>query len=55
LPEITLLEGNHEALFFGKEPLELEWPLVRHFFHASFSALAILNSRIESGLLPLPI
>jgi len=37
LPGITLLEGNHEALFLGKEPLEHESPLVQQFYHASFA------------------
>ena len=36
LPKITLLEGNHEALFLGKEPLENELILVQQFYHASF-------------------
>jgi putative phosphoesterase len=37
LPKLTLLEGNHEALFLGKEPLEHELPLVQMFYHASFA------------------
>ncbi len=37
LPGLTLLEGNHEALFLGKEPLEHELPLVQQFYHASFA------------------
>ena len=36
LPGLTLLEGNHEALFLGKEPLGHESPLVQQFYHASF-------------------
>lgn len=35
LPGITLLEGNHEALFLGKEDLAHEIPLVRSFYHHS--------------------
>jgi putative phosphoesterase len=37
LPRLTLLEGNHESLFLGKEPLEHELPLVQQFYHASFA------------------
>jgi putative phosphoesterase len=36
LPALTLLEGNHEALFLGKESLEHELPLVQQFYRASF-------------------
>ena len=36
-PNLTLLEGNHEALFLGKEPLESELPLVQQFYHTSFA------------------
>lgn len=35
LPRMILLEGNHEALFLGKEPLEHEVPLVQRFYHAT--------------------
>jgi predicted phosphodiesterase len=35
LPQMRLVEGNHEALFLGKEPLEHEIPLVQQFYHAS--------------------
>jgi predicted phosphodiesterase len=38
LPKIVFLEGNHEALFLGKEPLEHEIPLVQQFYHASFAS-----------------
>jgi putative phosphoesterase len=37
LPGLTLLEGNHESLFLGKEPLEQELPLVQQFYRASFA------------------
>jgi putative phosphoesterase len=37
LPALTFLEGNHEALFLGKELLEHELPLVQLFYHASFA------------------
>lgn len=36
LPGFQLVEGNHEALFLGKTPLEEEIPLVRSFYHESF-------------------
>ncbi len=32
LPNIIFLEGNHERLFLGTEPIEHEIPLVRDFF-----------------------
>ena len=35
LPKIRMVEGNHEALFLGKEPLGHEIPLVQQFYHAS--------------------
>lgn len=35
LPGIVLLEGNHERLFRGVDPIEQEMPLVRDFFHHS--------------------
>lgn len=38
LPRLVLLEGNHEALFLGKEPLGHELPLVQQFFHASIAS-----------------
>lgn len=37
LQGLTFLEGNHEAMFLGKEPLDHELPLVQQFFHASYS------------------
>ena len=36
LPHLTLLEGNHERLFLGREPIAGERPLVQQFFHAAF-------------------
>ncbi len=35
LPGIVVLEGNHERLFRGVEPIEDEVPLVREFFRNS--------------------
>jgi predicted phosphodiesterase len=35
LPGIHYLEGNHERLFLGKDPLDEENPLVKDFFHSS--------------------
>jgi len=35
LPGIVILEGNHEALFLGKEALAHEIPLVQLFYHSS--------------------
>lgn len=35
LPGIVFLEGNHEALFLGKESVEDENPLVQQFYHAA--------------------
>ena len=35
LPGIVLLEGRHERLFNGDEPIAGESPLVQAFFHAS--------------------
>jgi len=35
LPGISMVEGNHEALFLGKESLTHEIPLVQQFYHAS--------------------
>ena len=32
LPGMILLEGNHERLFLGKEPLGHESPLVQQFY-----------------------
>jgi len=37
MPQITLLEGNHEGLFLGKVALHHELPLVQKFYHASFA------------------
>lgn len=54
LPGLTLLEGNHEALFLGKEPLEHELPLVQKFYHASFARFSrrdlIENLPLEATL-----
>jgi len=54
LPGITLLEGNHEALFLGKVPLEDELPLVRQFYHASIARFTrrdlIVNLPLEAAL-----
>jgi len=36
LPGIKVLEGNHEALFLGKEPLDKEIELVQIFYSHSF-------------------
>jgi predicted phosphodiesterase len=35
LPNIVLLEGNHERLFLGLEPIEREIPLVQEFYASS--------------------
>jgi len=35
LPNIVLLEGNHERLFLGLEPIEHEIPLVQEFYNSS--------------------
>ena len=35
LPGIVMVEGNHEALFLGKESWDREIPLVQKFYHAS--------------------
>jgi predicted phosphodiesterase len=35
LPGIVFLEGNHERLFSGADPIENQPPLARQFFHAS--------------------
>ena len=35
LPGIALLEGNHERLFLGTEPIERELPLVQEFYRHS--------------------
>jgi putative phosphoesterase len=35
LPELILIEGNHEKLFLGVEPIEHELPLVQEFFDKS--------------------
>jgi diadenosine tetraphosphatase ApaH/serine/threonine PP2A family protein phosphatase len=37
LPGVVLLEGNHERLFLGTEPIEHEIPLVRSFFAHSLA------------------
>lgn len=37
LPDLTFLEGNHEAMFLGTQSLDHELPLVQQFFHASIS------------------
>jgi predicted phosphodiesterase len=54
LPELTLLEGNHEALFLGKDPLEHELPLVQQFYQASFARFTrrdlIENLQLEAAL-----
>ncbi len=47
LPNVTLLEGNHERLFNGAESIEHELPLVQQFFfHSikSFSKRTLINS-----------
>ena len=36
LPDITIIEGNHEKLFLGQEPIKCELPLVQEFFQKSF-------------------
>jgi predicted phosphodiesterase len=38
LPGIVLLEGNHERLFLGTEPVEHEVPLVRTFLEHSIAS-----------------
>jgi len=43
LPGMIMLEGNHEALFLGKESLEHELPLVQQFYHASFARFTRLD------------
>jgi predicted phosphodiesterase len=35
LPGVTVLEGNHERLFLGEEPIEDEIPLVQAFYASS--------------------
>jgi len=35
LPNVTLLEGNHERLFLGTENIYRELPLVQDFYHHS--------------------
>jgi predicted phosphodiesterase len=35
LPGIVFLEGNHERLFSGADPIENQPPLAQQFFHAS--------------------
>ena len=54
LPGITVLEGNHEALFLGKEPLEHELPLVQLFYQASFARFTrrdlIVNLPLQATL-----
>ena len=54
LPEITLIEGNHERLFLGREDLADELPLVQDFFqHAvrGFSQAARIASLPETTTL----
>jgi predicted phosphodiesterase len=51
LPGIRYLEGNHERLFLGKDPLEKEIPLVRDFFTSSihdFTRHDLISSLPES-------
>jgi predicted phosphodiesterase len=56
LPSITLLEGNHERLFQGTDPLDHELPLVQDFYphsRKSFARpdlIAGLPQRINLGL-----
>lgn len=54
LPILALLEGNHEALFLGKEPLEHEVPLVQQFYYASFARFTrydlIMNLQVKANL-----
>ena len=54
LPRLTLLEGNHEALFLGKVPLGHELPLVQQFYQASFARFTrrdlIENLPLEAAL-----
>jgi predicted phosphodiesterase len=40
LPGIVLLEGNHERLFLGTDPIADEIPLVREFFNRSFASFS---------------
>jgi predicted phosphodiesterase len=44
LPNITLLEGNHERLFLGEEHIEQEPPLVRAFYDATHSDFTRFDS-----------
>lgn len=47
LPGITVLEGNHERLFLGKEAIDGEIPLVQDFYHHSkalFSHMDLISN-----------
>ena len=48
LPNVVLLEGNHERLFLGLDPIEEELPLVREFYRHSVPGF--LRRDLISGL-----
>ena len=51
LPGIQVLEGNHERLFLGVEPIAGEVPLVQDFFrhsHASFARTDLITGLAQS-------
>jgi predicted phosphodiesterase len=48
LPNVTLIEGNHERLFMGEEDVRGELPLVRDFFDHSIETFS--SGNLISGL-----